>query len=115
MEVTSADKSSVQMIEMMIPELKKMLPEVPDQFWVDFSAEIDGQELVELTIPVYTKNFSENEVRAAIAFFTSPEGAAFVQKQPVVARESVAIGMEWGESLAMRVIERAKMYKSHSP
>lgn len=114
LDITDADKASAQMVAMLIPEMKKMVPDVPGQFWLDFVAEIKSEELLDLYIPIYRKHFTEREVRAAIAFYSSPEGQAFIRKQPVIIQESTTIGMAWGRTLAERVLERAQNYERAS-
>jgi len=114
MVLTGAGDMGVQMMQGMMPELKKMVPQVPESFWTDLMKEVDPNELINLIVPVYAKHFSEEEIQETIKFYKSPAGRKMIQKQSLVMQESMAAGQQWGRQLAEKVIEKAKQAQAES-
>lgn len=108
MALTGAGEMGVQVVHQMVPELKRILPEAPEQFWEDFVADARPEDLVDLVVPIYQRHFSEEDVQAAIAYFSSPAGRRMVEKQGVVMQESFAAGQQWGSKLAERAIAKLR-------
>jgi uncharacterized protein len=115
MSLTGAGNLGVQMMQAMLPELKKMVPQAPESFWVDLMNEVNPNDIEAMILPVYRKYFSEEEIQDVIKFYKSPTGVKLIQTLPQVMQESMAVGQQWGESLAQKVIERAKQLEKQSP
>ncbi|HRC85355.1 MAG TPA: DUF2059 domain-containing protein [Thermoanaerobaculia bacterium] len=105
---TGAGQLGVQVMNQMLPSLKKLVPEAPDSFWTDFFKEARPEALVELVVPIYDKYFNEADLDALIAFYTSPVGRKAIQVLPSVMAESMQAGQQWGQEIAKRVVERAR-------
>jgi uncharacterized protein len=56
LEATGTAKAMPEMMDQMIAEFRKALPNVPSQFWDDFRKEINVDELMGLMVPVYDKH-----------------------------------------------------------
>jgi hypothetical protein len=59
---------------------------------------------VDLLVPVYLEQFSEEDLDAAIAFHESPAGQRFLAAQPRVMREARRVGEQWGLRLAEKTL-----------
>jgi hypothetical protein len=57
---------------------------------------------------VYTKYFSETELKEIIRFFDSSAGKTWLEKKSMVLHDGELIGQEWGEILTQRIIEKFK-------
>lgn len=55
--------------------------------------------LAELLAGVYARNFNADELHDLIAFYRTPTGQKLIARQPVIARESLAAGREFGQEL----------------
>jgi uncharacterized protein len=108
LEATGTTKTMPQMMDQMIAEFRKALPNVPPQFWDDFRKEVNVDELIGLIVPVYDKHLSLEDVKAANAFFATPAGKRFAEKLPVMSSESFEVGRQWGEAKGRLVAERLK-------
>ena len=108
LEATGTTKSMPEMMDQMIAEFRKALPDVPSQFWDDFRKEINIDELVSLMVPVYDKHLSLEDIKAANAFFATPAGKRFAEKMPVMSAEGFEVGSKWGEAKGRLVVERLK-------
>lgn len=63
-------------------------------------------DMVEMTVDVYDRNFSMEEVRAFVAFYESPTGQKISKIMPTVLRESTEAGMKWGQQMQPRLMKR---------
>ena len=111
---------SAKLAEQIMDQLTTTLGEdgADQAFWESFRAEVDIQELVRMTIPIYDKHFTQAEIRELIAFYQTPLGAKVVEKMPAIAQESMVAGMEWGEEIvekAMARLEARKEKKEEQP
>ena len=113
MEVTGAADAGMQVLNGMLPALRQMAPNAPEEFWSEFMAEIDPDAMVDLIVPMYQRHYSEEDVQAAIDFYTSPAGKRFIAKQGVVMQESMQAGQQWGEQIARRAIERLQQRRAN--
>lgn len=111
LETTGSGSLGKQMIQQMLPAMKKMAPKAPEDFWTDFMKEINPDDIIAMTIPVYQKNFTEEDLLETIAFYKSPVGQRLIAKLPIVLQESTLVGQQWGQELAKRTIERAQKQK----
>jgi uncharacterized protein len=105
--LTGSGKMGVQMIDNIIPAFKKMIPKAPDAFWTEFLKEINAEDLNKLTIPIYQANFSEEDLKVLITFYSTPVGQRILATLPVVLQESMKAGQQWGQELGRRALERA--------
>jgi hypothetical protein len=108
LEVTGAGQMGVQVMDGLLGSFKKASPAVPDSFWAEFRSEVRAEDLLDLCVPIYAKHFSEDDVRAVIAFYETPAGKRLVKAQPLIMQESMQAGQEWGRTLAQKVIARLK-------
>ena len=63
-------------------------------------------DMVEMTVDVYDRNFSMEEVKAFVAFYESPTGQKISKVMPTVLRESTEAGMKWGQQMQPRLMKR---------
>lgn len=108
MNLTGAGNLGVAVIQNMVQNLKKAIPNAPESFWEEFMKEINPDELVNKVVPIYQKNLSEEDVKAAIKFYKTPAGKRLIEKQPIVVQESMMAGQQWGGEIARRAMEKAK-------
>ena len=64
------------------------------------------EELRLMLAEIFAAHFSENELRQIVIFFNSPAGAAWLEKRPLLETESEQVGLEWGQLLMQRVLNR---------
>lgn len=106
LQLTGAAANGRMMVEAIIGEFRKTMPEVPEDFWADFMNEVKEEELLTLSMISYEKHMSHKDIRELIKFYESPAGSRFVAAQPLILRDAMAAGEAWGQQLARRVEER---------
>lgn len=66
-------------------------------------------ELKWMLAGIYTKHFTENELRKIVDFFASPSGHAWLTRRLIIQTESEQLGLEWGKLLTQRVFQKFKI------
>jgi uncharacterized protein len=54
----------------------------------------------------YARHFTAEEMRQVVGFYRTPAGRKFLQKQPEVFEESMALGQQFGQAMARDVQDR---------
>jgi uncharacterized protein len=111
LETTGSGTLGKQMIQQLLPAMKIMAPNATEEFWVEFMKEVNPDDIIALSVPVYQKHFSEEDLLETIAFYKTPAGQRLIAKLPTVVQESTLVGQQWGQELAKRTIERAQKQK----
>lgn len=100
---TGAAEMGTMVFDQLLGQLKSagatdvQLAEVKKEFNVD--------QLVDLLVPVYQKQFTEEDVKAFLEFYNSPAGKKLIEKQPMIMQESMVIGQQWGMGIAQKIQE----------
>ncbi|MCG8457675.1 MAG: DUF2059 domain-containing protein [Holophagales bacterium] len=115
MEVSGSGEMAEQILAQMVDSFRTTQPNVSSEFWDGILANARGEELEELMLPIYLEILTDAEMRAAIAFYETPEGRSLIQKMPLLLQKSMAVGQEWGERLARDVIRRLKERREANP
>ena len=116
MNTTGASNMSSIIVQQMLPALRQMSPEIPQTFWDKEVSLVDTKELVELLIPLYQRNLSEEDLKSINQFYESAVGQKLIKAQPVMVRESMEIGEQWGYSIAKRITQKYQASdKTQSP
>lgn len=102
--LTGSGKLGIQVMETMIANFKSHYSNVDASFWDDFMKEVRPEDLVNMVVPVYDRNFTAEEIEGMIAFYSSPVGQKVIAKLPVVMQESMQLGQTWGQELGKKVI-----------
>ncbi len=104
LSLTNASDMGIQVMESMVEQFKLAGPEVPDEWWDGFMAKVTAEDLDNLIVPIYARNFTDAEIDAMIAFYETPEGRSVMAKMPTVMQESMMAGQMWGASLAEELL-----------
>ncbi len=105
-ETSGADQFGSRVIEQMVGLQQKRMPDIPDQFWENFKAGANPDDLVRLIVPIYVKHLSVEEMRALIDFYKSPAGQTLLKKLPLITSETMNAGRQWGAELRMEMTKK---------
>lgn len=105
-EMIGAANLGVQVNEQILDQMRLSFPQVPESVWAEFTESLDPAELTELSIPIYDRHFTMEELQALIDFYKTPVGQQVVKKLPLVAQESNATAQKWGETKALEIMQR---------
>jgi hypothetical protein len=114
LELTGARNITTQFATQMMQGMEQADPELfkPDEksgkflarFKEEMLKEIQGDEFLNMAIPIYEKAFTREEIRGLIQFYESPLGQKVLKTLPQIVQESMAVGQVWGQNLATRVL-----------
>lgn len=79
--LTGAANMGEQMVEQMLPAIKRAMPRAPEAFWAEFKAEADVNELMDLIIPIYQKYLTKEDVVSLNEFYKSEIGLKMIKLQ----------------------------------
>ena len=94
--------ASEAMFSQIVMQFKSIKPGVTDEQWAAVKKEVFDVEVIELNkqlIPVYKKHFTQDEVKAIIAFYETPAGKKLAEKTPLITVESMQSAQAWGMGL----------------
>lgn len=92
-EVFGTKKALEQNFEMMLEQMPSDKPEEAAKL----RERVKVDEILELLIPVYDRNFSAEELQAFISFYESPNGQKLINTIPVLMQESVEVSANYLE------------------
>jgi hypothetical protein len=106
MEVNGSAAGYDLAFEQIVSQFKMMKPNVAQSVWDSAKGDVFDKEIGYLKkdlIPVYEKNFTPEEVKQLIVFYTSPLGKKLVDGTTKISKESMQIAQPWGMSLAGKI------------
>lgn len=106
MQATDVGNLGDEIVNEMLPELQRMLPNAPDRFWEDVRSSINADHLIKQIIPIYQKYLTAEDVAAINAFYQTPAGQKLVEVQGVIMEESYQIGEDWGRQVVEEVMRK---------
>ena len=65
-------------------------------------------ELKEPLITIYDTNFTTDEIKQLVAFYTSPVGRKLATQLPEIMQQTVVMAEAWGQRVGARVEERIR-------
>jgi hypothetical protein len=111
MEVSGSAQTFKASIDGMIKIFKSQKPDVPQEVWTEFEdtfVKSASLELVDMLLPVYQNHMTEADLKNLIIFYQTPTGKRFAEKSPLIIRDSMQVGQEWGARLGQVFAERLK-------
>ncbi|MCF6404941.1 DUF2059 domain-containing protein [Chitinophaga filiformis] len=108
LELVGSGKLGVQVAQQMLSNFQERFTSVPAEFWEKMKASIHAEDLVNLTIPVYAKYYTEEDLDQVIAFYKTPAGRKVIAVTPQIVQESMVLGREWGQKLGEKILSEMK-------
>lgn len=115
LELSGNAKMGDQILDTMIEQVKPIQPSISEEFWREFRDSVSTDDLVDLMVPIYDRHFSHDEILDLIKFYSSPLGQRLVAELPLIVKESMAVGNEWGQKIGLQVLERMNTINSQAP
>jgi hypothetical protein len=88
------------------PELIRDLNAVLTQLKPEFDRQAD--EMVDIAAQIFVKLMSEQDLKAAVAFFESPAGKKYVETQPAFVTEVVTAMQGWQGKISTDMMTRVR-------
>ena len=81
--------------ESMTKNFERMLASLPPDKSAEFKKVINVDEVIDNLVPLYDKYFTQAELEAYIAFYSSAQGQKFLKNIPLIMAESVNVNIEY--------------------
>ena len=109
--------------EQMAASIKQMRASSPDyfpaSFWIDMQRAMMSINIVDLSIPLYQKYYSQEDMNVALAFFRTPAGRRMVSVQPFInsiyIKTLAQAGAQVGEKIGIKYKEQLEKLKNQPP
>ena len=88
------------------PELSRDLTVVLTQLKPEFDKQVN--EMIDIAAQIYVKQMSEQDLKAAVAFFESPAGKKYVETQPAFLTEVVTAMQGWQGKISTDMMARVR-------
>lgn len=111
MQISGSEVTYKGAVNQMVSMFKQQQSNVPQEFWDEFSIEVNKDalnQLLNLILPIYQKHLTEEDLLGVIAFYETPVGKKFAEKSPLISQESMLAGQEWGKEIGQKVVEKLK-------
>jgi len=116
MQLTGTAQLASQMVSTLTAQIldgmKKSQPSVPDRALTiarevldtEFAKAFSGpQSMMPEIAAAYAKRFTQDDIRAMVAFYESPVGKKMIQVMPALVRDSMMIGQRWAQTEMPRI------------
>lgn len=109
LEAGGSEASFKVVIKQMFDMMKQQKTNVPDNIWSEFEKEFSTtsmDELVDMLLPVYQKHMTVGDLEKVIEFYQTPIGKKYAEKTPLIMRESMQVGQQWGMKISKKFQEK---------
>lgn len=105
LDAAGVARTMVAAMRQAIPAQRQATPDLPEAFWTRFEERLqsDLPLLVDSIAVVYARHFTVTELDGLAQFFRSPLGQRFVDTQPLLTTESMAVGQRWGMRIGAEI------------
>ncbi len=114
MEVTGATAQGDQVAAGLLAQMRPGYREVPEEVWQELQSTFALSEIIDLSIPIYMRNFDEKELAQLVEFYESPLGRKVIERMPVVMQESTVAFNDWNLAKYGQVMQKLQD-KGYSP
>jgi len=106
--LTETEKIGDQLLDQIFTAYETMIPQVPREVWRQARREMRAKDLIERMVPIYARHFNREDIRALIEFYRSPVGKKYIERQGPIMKESMDVGMRWGQEVSKKVLSDLK-------
>lgn len=105
LKVTNMSEMAAQGAKQFINSYKENYKDIPEEFWDGFLKEVSSEEFSKLYIPIYAKYYSEADLDELVKFYKTPVGQKMISSTPLIMKESMEVGREWGQNLGKKLMD----------
>lgn len=109
--LTGMEKLMQQVFDQMTQQLRAGRPDMPSEFWAKFDEKIKVAELLDMVAVIYDKHYTEEDLKAVNAFYSSEAGQKVLATLPAVMQECMEVGAKWGEKIGAQIESEMRSQK----
>jgi uncharacterized protein len=109
-EVSRLTDTYKAVLPQLFAQFRAVNDKVPANVWDELEKEMANSvtEIQDLLVPVYKKHFTQADIRALTAFYETPTGRKFAEKQGALYQDATQVGQTWGQAVGQKVADRLK-------
>lgn len=110
-QVSGSEGTFKVAINQMLAAYKGQYPQVSAEIWEGLEAEFlksSMDELVVMLAPAYQKHLTQKDLQELIKFYKTPIGKKFAEKTPLLTREAMQVGQQWGMKIGQNFAAKMK-------
>ena len=104
--ITGTKAQLKQVMGQIFVSMKSQYPQVPQEVWNTFMAEINVDEVINRIIPIYNKYMTNEDIKGLISFYKSPLGRKTTSVIPQLTHESMRVGQQYGIEAGRRTLQK---------
>jgi hypothetical protein len=104
-----------EMLGITLEYLQKYERYIPPKFYEEFKAEITLENFIEMSIAMYDKHFSHDDIKGLIKFYESSIGKKKVKTESLMDKDSYRIFEELNEKIESYIHENIDKIGDFSP
>lgn len=108
LRLTGTDPMKRQMIDEMLPYLKRMMPYMPEDVVSDLETSLKTADFQGAMVGSFQQHLSMEDAAAILAFYESPAGQRMIAVMPRILDEGQKAGSDLGQKVMFQVIQRHK-------
>jgi len=108
LELTNTNAIVIQVIDTLLPQYEKALPDVPKGYWDSMRENIDVNDFEKMMIALYDKYYTDEDIKQLIKFYESDIGKKMIQVMPDFTQDSFLLGQEWGKKINENILNKLK-------
>jgi len=97
-----------QIGDSVMKRMSALYPEEAQPLLKRLNDSMNDEEFKQLIVGLYQTNFTEPEIDAMIAFYSSEHGRSIIGKMPQVVQESMQVGSAYGQMKMRQLLEEMK-------
>lgn len=108
-KISGTEETYQVAIKQMFTIFKQQYSNIEESTWKDLVKEFAQTSLLELTkmlVPVYSKHLSLEDLKELIIFYESPVGKKYAKSTPLIMKESMEVGQEWGRKIGEKFAKK---------
>lgn len=106
LRLTGTEPMQRQMVNEMLPYLKKMMPYMPDDVVADFETSLKSADFTGAMVRSFQQHLSREDAAAILEFYRSPAGQRMISVMPQILNEGQDAGSALGQQVMFEVIQR---------
>ena len=110
-QVSGSEETFKVAINQILAAYKGQYPQVSAEIWTEMEAEFQKasmNELVVMLAPAYQKHLTQKDLQELIKFYKTPIGTKFAKKTPLLTREAMQVGQQWGMKIGQDFAAKMK-------
>ena len=112
LEIQGSGKAGEQLKSQILAGLKQRMPQVSEKAWIDAARDINPAELLDLFVAVYDQNYTHEDVKALLEFYSTPLAKKIRDTQQAVSNGCMRATLQWSKQQSEKLVKKISATQS---